>query len=257
MKNGIKYKIISVISVLVFIGIWELLTDVLKVLPSYTMPSPYAVAKEFISKLYEVNPDGGTLFQHIYSSMKVALTGFIMGSIIGVALGVLMAWYKKVDMIVRPLFDLLRPISPIAWIPLLILWLGIGLLSKASIIFITVFIVCVINSYTGIKQTSAVHIWVAETFGATKFEVLRKVAFPSALPQIFIGLRIALGAAWMSLVAAELLAADKGLGYMLDVARFLGRPDIIVVGMLTIGGIGALLSFLLGFLEHKYVRGGI
>lgn len=257
MKKRIKYKIISVISVLVFLGIWELLTDVLKVFPSYTMPAPYTVVKTFISKLYEVNPDGGTLFRHIYSSMKVALTGYFMGATIGVTLGIMMAWYKKVDMIVRPLFDLLRPISPIAWIPLLILWLGIGLMAKSSIIFISVVLVCIINSYAGIKQTSAVYIWVAETFGATKFEILRKVAFPSALPQIFTGLRVALGAAWMSLVAAELLAADSGLGYMLQVARFIGRPDIIVVGMLTIGGIGSLLTFLLESLERKYVKGGI
>lgn len=257
MKKQFKYKLISVISFLTFLFIWEMLTDILKVVPSFTLPSPYAVIKAFGEKLYDVNPDGATLFDHILTSLQVALTGYVFGALIGVPLGIVMAWYKKIDMLVRPIFDMIRPIPPIAWIPIMILWFGIGLPAKAAIIFVSSFIPCVINSYAGIKQTNPVHIWVAQTFGASNLEILRKVAVPTALPLIFTGLRISLGAAWMSLVAAELLAATKGLGYMIQITRMLGRPDIIVVGMLTIGGIGALLAFILEFVERRYVKGGM
>jgi ABC-type nitrate/sulfonate/bicarbonate transport system permease component len=257
VKKEIKYTIISILSLFTFFGIWHLITGVLKVVPSYTMASPLAVIKGFILKTYETNPDGATLFEHILTSLQVSLSGFLAGVVIGVPLGIAMAWYDKFDRVARPVFDLVKPIPPIAWIPLMILWLGIGLPAKAAIIFFAAFIPCVINSYTGIKQTHLVHIWVAETFGASKFEILRKVAFPSSLPNIFTGLKVALGNSWMALVAAELLAASRGLGYMIQLSRSLGRPDLIVVGMLTIGGIGALLSFVLNAFENKYVKGGV
>ena len=257
MKLGIKYKIISAISLLSFVFIWELLTDILKVVPSYTMPSPYSVIKAFWDKLFDVNPDGATLLEHILTSLQVALTGYLCGALVGIPLGIGMAWYKKFDMFFKPIFDLVRPIPPLAWIPISILWFGIGLPAKAAIIFASAFIPCVINSEAGIRQTSSVHIWVAKTFGASNFEILRKVAIPTALPLIFTGLRISLGASWTTLVAAELLASTKGLGYMIQITRLLGRSDIIVVGMLTIGGIGALLAYILQLFERKYVKGGI
>lgn len=257
MKKNKKYTIVSVVSFLIFIAIWELLTDILKVVPEYTMPSPYAVVKAFIYKIYSPDPDGATLFEHILTSLQVSLSGYALGAIIGIPLGIAMAWYKKFDMFFKPIFDLMRPIPPIAWIPIMILWFGIGLPAKAAIIFVSAFIPCVINTYAGIKQTSPVHIWVAQTFGASNFEILRKIAVPTALPLIFTGLKISLGTAWMTLVAAELLAATKGLGYMIQITRMLARPDIIVVGMLTIGGIGALLSVVLGIIERKYVKGGM
>ena len=257
MKKSKKYTIVSVISFLLFLFIWELITDILKVVPEYAMPSPYAVAKAFIYKIYSPDPDGATLFEHILTSLEVSLSGYALGAVIGIPLGIAMAWYRKFDMFFKPIFDLLRPIPPIAWIPIMILWFGIGLPAKAAIIFVSAFIPCVINTYAGIKQTSPVHIWVAQTFGASNFEILRKIAIPTALPLIFTGLKISLGTAWMTLVAAELLAATKGLGFMIQINRMLARPDIIVVGMLTIGGIGALLAILLDKIERKYVKGGM
>jgi ABC-type nitrate/sulfonate/bicarbonate transport system permease component len=157
----------------------------------------------------------------------------------------------------RPIFDMVRPIPPIAWIPIMLLWFGIGLPARAAIIFISAFIPCLINAYTGIKRTSMIHVWVAETFGAGNFEVLKKVALPTAIPYIFTGLRISLGNSWSALVAAELLASNQGLGYMIQISRSLARPDLIVVGMLTIGGIGALLSYILECAENRFVRGGM
>ncbi len=256
MKREMKYKIISVISLVSFIFIWELITDLLKLVPSFMLPSPYSVLTAFWAKLYDPNPDGATLLQHIVTSLEIALTGYLCGALVGIPLGIVTAWYKRFDMLFKPVFDLVRPIPPIAWIPIMILWFGIGLPAKAAIIFVSAFIPCVINTEAGIRQTSSIHIWVAKTFGASNFYILRKVAIPTALPLIFTGLRISLGTAWMTLVAAELLASNRGLGYMIQITRMLGRADIIVVGMLTIGSIGALLAYILWLFERKYVKGG-
>ncbi|MFV0503989.1 MAG: ABC transporter permease [Lachnospirales bacterium] len=255
-KEKRKFTIISIISIITFFTIWELATDVFHIMPDYSLPSPVKVFRSFIDKFTNRNPDNGTLTQHILTSLKVALSGYFLGAFVGVPLGICMAWYKKIDLFVTPLFDLIRPVPTIAWIPLMILWFGIGLGAKSAIIFVSAFVPCVINSYAGIKQTSPVHLWVARTFGASKREMLFTVAIPTALPLIFTGLRISLGTAWTSLCAAEMLAANRGLGYMIQLNRQLGRPDLIIVGMLTIGSIGALLAYLLGLVEKKLVKGG-
>ena len=256
MKGKLKFRIISMISIVMFLAIWELFTDVLGVFSSNMLPSPVLVMEAFITKLYDTNPDGATIISHTLASVQVIIIGYLLGGFFGTVLGITMGWHKKIDWIVRPLFDLIRPVPPVAWIPVMLLLFGIGVIAKACIIFLGAFVPCVINSYSGIKQTSLVHIWVAETFGASNHAILLKVAVPSALPQIFTGLRVGLATSWMALVAAELLASDSGLGYMLQAARNFGRADIIVVAMLIIGGLGALSSFTLGWFQDRFVRGG-
>lgn len=255
-RENRKFLMISIISLSTFFIVWYIATAVLHLMPDYSLPSPIQVLKGFAFKLNNVAPDGGTLFQHILASLKVALSGYILGAVVGIPLGICMAWFKKVDLLVTPLFDLIRPVPTIAWIPLMILWFGIGLGAKAAIIFVSAFVPCVINSYAGIKQTKEVHLWVSQTFGASRTKILFTVAIPTALPLIFTGLRISLGTAWMTLCAAEMLAANKGLGYMIQLNRSLARADLIIVGMLTIGLIGIILTYLLEYLEKKVVRGG-
>lgn len=255
-KENHKFFIISVCSLIAFFGIWYIATAVLHLMPDYSLPSPLQVVKSFIYKLSNKAPDGGTIFQHIAASLKVALTGYILGAVIGIPLGICMAWFRRVDLFVTPLFDMIRPVPTIAWIPLMILWFGIGLGAKAAIIFVSAFIPCVINSYAGIKQTKPVHLWVAQTFGSSRTKMLFTVAIPTALPLIFTGLRVSLQAAWTTLCAAEMLAANKGLGYMIQLDRTLARADLIIVGMLTIGLIGTILSIGLGKLEKTMVKGG-
>lgn len=250
-----KYMGISVLSVLVFFLLWELSTDVLHLLPDYTMPSPVRVLSSFIKKLYTKAPDGDILLVHILTSLRVSLSGFLLGSLTGIPIGILMAWYPRFENFFRPLFDTIRPIPTVAWIPIMILWFGIGLGAKAAVIFVSAFIPCVVNSFAGIKQTSQVHLWVAQTFGASRREMLFRIAIPTALPSIFTGLRLSLGSSWMALVAAEMLASNKGLGYMIYTGRSLGRADLIIVGMMTIGAIGAFFSFILGSFERKIVKG--
>jgi len=255
-NKSLKYLVISVFSLIGFFFIWQVLIAWVQILPDYIMPSPVQVFLAFIKKLTSKIPDGATLFQNLIASLQVSVSGFLAGSVIGVPLGMAMAWNKKTDLFVRPIFDLLRPIPPLAWIPIMILWLGIGIRAKAAIIFMSAFIPNVINSYMGIRQTNPVHLWVGQVFGATRGELFRKVALPTALPYVFTGLRISLGTSWMSLVAAEMLASERGLGYMIQVGRLVVRPDIIIVGMLSIGATGALLAFLLKLVEDHFVRGG-
>ena len=255
-KEKIKFGIVSVFSLCVFFTIWYVCTAVLHLKPDYILPSPVQVVEALIGKLTNTAPDGATLFGHIAASLKVALSGYLLGALVGVPLGIAMAWFRRVDMFVTPLFALIRPVPTIAWIPLMILWFGIGLGAKSAIIFVSAFVPCVINSYSGIKQTKSVHLWVAQTFGASRKEMLFTVAIPTALPLIFTGLRISLGTAWMTLCAAEMLASNKGLGYMVQINRSLARADLIVVAMLTIGLIGTLFTVGLNALERRFVRGG-
>lgn len=253
--SKVFYFTISVISLVTVLVIWQLVTAVFELFPPQLLPSPVKVYQAFLEKWTVKSPDGSVLIVHVLSSLKIALTGYCLGALVGIPLGIFMGWYKKVDNLVKPLFDFVRNVPAIAWITLFIIWFGIGTFSKSMIIFIGSFIATVVNSNAGIKQTKPVHVWVARTFGASNFEVLWRIAIPSALPLIFTGLKVGLSMSWMSLVAAEMVAASSGLGYMIQVARSMGRPDIVILGMLTIAVTGAILTGILDFAEKKLVRG--
>ena len=256
-KTGKKrLMIISVFSITAFLAAWWVVTDILELTHPSTLPSPVEVAITFIVKFWDPAPDGATMIQHMGSSLQVTLIGYSMGLLAGIPLGILMAWYKPVDLLVRPLFDLLRPIPGIAWIPIMIMLFGIGLMSRAIVIFLTALIACIVNSYSGIRQTKQVHMWVGQTFGASNLQMLLRVAIPTSLPMILTGMRVALGASWTALVAAELLASTRGLGFMIQQSRGIFRPDVIIAGMIAIGIIGSFLTWLLGKLEKAVLKGG-
>ena len=255
-KKRNKYVILSVISVFIGVFVWWLVTDGLGLFKSSVLPSPVKVAQTFLVKWYQEKPDGATLVQHLMASLQVALSGYLIGAVIGIPLGIFMARNDKIDMCVRPVFDMVRTIPGIAWTSVMVTLVGIGLLSKALVIFISAMVAMVINSYSGIKQTKTVHLWVGQTFGASNWELLTKVAIPSALPMIFTGLDVALGQAWTTLVAAELLASTKGLGYMIQQARGIFRLDIVIVGMVIIAITGYILSSVIQFIGAKVMKGG-
>lgn len=256
MKNKkILYPVVSVLSICTVIFIWFLCINVFHMKSETVFPGPVKVFNTFIEKFYTKAPDGATLVQHLWASIKVALLGYALGALVGVPLGIGMAWNKWIDRFVRPLFDLIRPIPGLAWIPMFILLFGIGITSKALVIFLGALIACVVNSYTGIQQTQELHKWVGDVFGASERQKLFRIGIPTALPMIFTGLRVALGTSWTALVAAELLASTKGLGYMIQQARAISRPDIIIVGMLVIGAVGAVFDALLHLIEVKVAKG--
>ena len=255
-KQRRKYRIISVLSVCVFLLVWYLATAVFELAPSYSLPSPVKVFNTFITKLHSKAPDGATLPKHFISSLQVAMYGYVLGAVIGVPLGIAMGWFKTVDKIVRPVFDLIKPIPPIALIPVMIVVFGISIQAKAVLIFFSTVIPCILNSYSGIRQTKQIHLWVSQTFGATNMQMLFTVAIPSALPMIFAGLRVAMGSSWMALVAAELLASTSGLGYLISIGRSLLRSDLIIVGILCLGMINIVLTAIFNLVEKRFVRGG-
>lgn len=260
MKKGKKrkqildrYAVISVLSILSFLLLWQILVAT-GILSDKILPAPTKVFAAFFDKLGNKSPDGSLLQTNIFVSLKVACSGLFLAIIIGVPLGWLMGWYKPVSRFIRPIFELMRPIPPIAWIPLTILWVGIGLEAKAMIIFFASFVPCVINATAGIKSTNQTLINVAKTYGASDFTIFLKIGIPSSLPMTFAGIRIALNSAWSTLVAAELLAANAGLGYMINMGRQFGRVDIIVLGMFTIGVLGFLFSWGFKELERFLVK---
>lgn len=250
-RRALRENWISVVSFIMFLVSWELVCR-LGIIGPYQLVPPSDVVVIFFDKLLNPNPDGALLYEHAVTSLVVALSGFVAAAVIGVPLGLLMGWYQPLNLLVRPMFDAVRPIPPIAWIPIAILWLGIGLQAKAFIIFLAAFVPCVINSFTGIRLTNPVLIRVSQIYGASNWETFLKIGAPSAVPMIFTGLKLSLNAAWTTLVAAELLAASQGLGYMIQIGRRLARPDIIIVGMLTIGFLGALMSWGLTRFEARF-----
>ncbi len=256
MREKTKYSVISIVSLIIFFILWQLLTGTFHLIPEKKLPSPIVLLDTFIYKLANKNPDGALLHQHILISLKEALLGFLMGLGIGTPIGICMAWFKKVDLFFKPLFDLIKPIPPVGWVPVMLALFGLGIMSKVSVIFIASVMPAIINSYSGIKQTNPVHLWVSQTFGAKRRQMLFTVAIPTAGPMIFTGFRVALNGSWVSLVAAELIASTKGLGYMIQTARLVGRIDVVFVGVLVIGVFGAMLSSILGYAEKKLVKGG-
>ncbi len=246
-----RYNIYAILSVVVFLILWQLIVSL-----GYggIIPSPVVVFRTFLIKMTDSRPDGSTLPTNILVSLQVACTGLFLAIAIGVPLGWLMGWYKGIDRFVRPIFEFIRPIPPISWIPLTIIWFGIGLGAKSMIVFFASFVPCLINAYTGIKETNKTMINVARTFGASNFKVFTSVAIPSAMPLTFTGIRIALNSAWSTLVAAELLAANAGVGYMINMGRSFGRVDIILVGMVSIGIMGYIFSYVFKKIESVVVK---
>jgi len=255
MKEKRKYIIISIISFMVFILMWELLTDILHLIPERKLPSPITIVEVFFYKLFNTNPDGSVLGVHILTSLQESVMGFCIGIVIGIPLGIAMAWFEKFDMFFKPLFDLIKPIPPVGWVPVMLMAFGLGIMSKVTVIVIAAVVPAIINSYSGIKQMNPVHKWVAQTFGASNGQILRTIAIPTAGPMIFAGIRVSLNASWVTLVAAELVASTKGLGYMIQMGRMVGRIDLVFMGVLVIGGFGALFSWLLGIVEKRLMKG--
>ena len=242
--------VLSVVGILGFLIFWQVIT-VTGIVESRYLSTPVQIASLFITKLTSPNPDGAVIGVNILSSLTIALSGFGLAIVIGIPLGLVMGWYKGFDSFMRPLFEIIRPIPPVSWIPLTIVWLGIGLTAKAIIVFFAAFVPCLINSYTGIRQTSEVLKNVAKTCGASNFTISWKIGIPSSMTLTFAGIKVAIGNAWATLVAAEMLAASSGLGYMILMGRQFGRVDLVILGIVVIGVIGTIITMLIGMLENK------
>lgn len=200
------------------------------------MPAPTTIAVTAAGMIVS-----GELFYHLLDSLRREAVAFTF-SMIAVPLGIAMGWWRPVYNQVSPIMEILRPIPPLAWIPLSILWFGLGDEQNEFIIFLGIFFPILVNTIVGVKNIDPSLIRAARSLGASQFKILTRVVLQGALPQIITGIRIGLGVGWMALVAAELVGANSGLGFLINDARSMLRTDIIIVGMLTIGVIGLLID---------------
>lgn len=194
---------------------------------------------------------GGRLDQHIVESVKLVLLGFVSASIIGVPLGLWMGRSRRAEAFFNPVFTLIRPIPPLAWIPLAIVWLGLGPAAKVMVIWMAAFVPVVINSFAGVRNIEPQLIEAAEMLGAGRARFAWEVMIPAALPMIFTGLRLSLQSAWTTLVAGELIGAVRGLGHVLTQGSLDIFPSMILVAMLSVALCGWLMTWLLGWLERR------
>lgn len=194
---------------------------------------------------------GGTLLMHAGHSVLLVFKGFVVAALTGVPVGLAMGWSRRFEILVNPIFLLLRPIPALAWIPLAIVWFGLGDGGKIFTIWLTAFVPSVINTYTGVRRIETVLIAAAVMQGASTPQVFRHVVIPGALPYVFTGLRLSLQACWTTLVAAELVGAFFGLGRVLNQASQDIYPGMILVGMAAVAVCGAGTTMLLTAVEAR------
>ena len=204
------------------------------------LPPPTAVVSAAVDLM-----NRGVLLTHIVDSLYRVLLAVGTASVIGIPLGLAMGWFPRFRSAVDPLLEFIRPIPPLAWIPLSILWFGIGDTQIVYIIFLAAFFPIVLNSMAGARDVDTYLVRAGLSLGARPRELFTTVVLPGALPNIFTGVRVGLGIGWMALVAGELVAAPSGLGYMINNARTLFRSDYILLGMVLIGVLGLLLDFIM------------
>jgi len=192
----------------------------------------------------------GALWEHIGASLFRVGSGFLLAVAFAVPLGLWMGWVRGAFTTLNPIFQMLRPISPIAWIPIAILWFGVGNASPIFLIFISSVFPMVVQTTSGVHTIERRYLRAAANFGVSRATVFRRVVIPAALPQIIVGMRIGLGVAWLVVVAAEMIALRSGLGFLIIDSRNAGnRYDLVIAAMIIIGLIGLLLDGLMRLLE--------
>jgi sulfonate transport system permease protein len=193
----------------------------------------------------------GQLLAALAISIRRVLLGYLVSSVLGIVLGILIGLSGHAQRLTGLLIQVLRPIPPIAWIPLVILWMGIGENSKVFLIFLGGFFTVLINVIDGIRYTDKKLTEVAWVMETPKLKYITRLVIPAALPSIFTGLKVALGSCWTCVVAAELVASTSGIGYMISNARNFGQMDVVIVGMLSIGLVGKLMDTILNAIGKR------
>jgi NitT/TauT family transport system permease protein len=217
------------------------------------LPPPWSVAKKF-AELTRDPFSGYTLQRHLASSFIRFGLGFGLAVVIGVPLGLAMGWFRRLDAIVSPLFDALRFVAPIAWVPFAALWFGTGIGGPVLVIFTGAFPPCVINAYRGARYVDRRLVEAAQTLGAKHWQIITEVLLPASVPSIVAGLRVSAGLGWQSLVGAELIVASSGIGYVLVKGQASISTSIVMSGMIAIGLVGFAIDALLRSFEAHLRR---
>jgi sulfonate transport system permease protein len=243
-KIVIRYILPIVLPILI-VFVWIYLTEK-EVIAAYLIPSPLVVINTFFQFWGD-----GTLLNDTWISVSRMLQGFSLAVFTGLALGIVMGLFTRVDKFFAGVFNAIRVIPPLAWIPIIILWFGIGEASKVIIIFKGAFFPILLNTIQGIEGVPKGYLEVSKLMGVSKRKLLFQVIVPAALPSIFVGLRLGLGTAWMAVVAAELIASETGLGFRITQGRELSQPDVMVIGMAMIGLIGVSMDALITLIQKR------
>jgi taurine transport system permease protein len=242
---------ISVVSIVVLIGLWFLVTNMGWVKPLF-LPSPQAVYQQFHEYLTGQANDK-PLWQHFAASMFRVFSAFALACVTAIPLGIAMGMSRVVRGIFDPPLEFYRPLPPLAYLPLIIIWFGIDELPKILLIYLSCFAPLALAARAGMRSASQEQINAAYSMGASYGQVIRFVILPSAMPDILTGMRIAIGFGWTTLVAAEMVAANLGLGQMvLNASNFL-RTDIVIMGIIVIGVIAYLFDLLMRWIEQRLV----
>jgi NitT/TauT family transport system permease protein len=242
-KDGLQRAIPSLGVMAALLAVWW---TAVRVSGSVIFPTPWQV----VTGTAELAADG-TLWMHIGASLARVGTGFLLATAVAVPLGLWMGRVHGAFATLNPLFQILRPISPIAWIPIAILWFGVGNASPIYLIFISSVFPMIVQTTVGVHTIEKRYLRAAENFGVSRARLFRQVVIPAVLPQIVVGMRIGLGVAWLVVVAAEMIALRSGLGYMIIDSRNAGnRYDLVIAGMIIIGLIGLALDGLMRLLEN-------
>lgn len=238
------YAVLPVLSIITILIGWILLS----MKEGSLIPSPAVTWSRFLYVM--TNPiANATLPVHILVSLRRVLIAMVMAVIVGITLGILFGWSPVFRGLVMPAFELVRPIPPIAWLPLIIIWCGIGELAKIVIVFIGAFTGIVINTHAGMKSIDQDLIKAGRSLGATKAQLLSHVALPAAFPAILAGIKTSLSAGWMCVLAAEMIAAKQGVGFLIIKGQEVGDMALIIVCMFTIGIVNMIISVSLTKLE--------
>lgn len=223
---------------------------------SAIFPTPWQV----LAGMWELAQDG-TLWEHIGASLFRVGAGFGLALLLAIPLGLWMGWVDGVYRTLNPVFQMMRPISPIAWIPIAILWFGVGDVSPVFLIFLSSVFPMIVQTTAGVHTIERRYLRAAANFGVSRGGLFRQVVIPAVLPEIIVGMRIGIGVAWLVVVAAEMIALRSGLGYLIMDSRNAGnRYDLVIAGMIIIGAIGLLLDGAtrllerLKFVKWRYVR---
>ena len=232
------------LSIVIFVAAWDIFVR-LSHLPGFLLPSPMDVGRALVEMFTD-----GMLFVHLFVSLRRFAIAYAASCTIGIVLGVFFGWFKKAWSLFEPIVLLLKPISPVAWTPFVMLWFGLGEAPAIVTIGIAGFFVMLLATVGAVGNVNSSYMNVAQNFGLTRFQTLYKIVLPASFPYIAQGLRTALTTSWIFLVAGELMGVTTGLGFFINNARHILRSDLIMAGIVIIGIIGFTLEKILKYVEY-------
>jgi len=246
LRNQFRGIVPYFLAGLAIVIVWQGAVEILNA-SAAILPSPGATASTLWSLMQT-----GDLFIHASASLSRVLSAWALAAVIAIPLGLIQGSNRRFESVFDPVVELFRPISPLAWIPLAILWFGIGESGKIFIIFIATFFPILLNTVSGVKSVDPVMIRAGQILGCdSSFKLFVKVILPAAMPTILVGLRIAFGTGWAAIIAAELVAAQEGLGFLISDGMEILRSDLVLAGMVVIGVLGVMIDSVFRLIGKK------